>query len=235
MADYHMWFWHAAYGYAGTLNDLTILSLSPFLEQLVNGSFEALEKEAGVCPFEIGADKFEKLFILVDGIYPHYTRFVHGIKVPASWEQKKYTKWQEACRKDIERAFGVLQGKWQCLARPMHQMELGLIGARVSACLILHNMCVSDRVMEDVRARYTPDHSVVVDESVIEYPTDLREKQGGTDFCDRSTIGGQHGSHKTVYALTRQERWQSLKDTEEFRRLHIALQREIASGRRKKK
>ena len=70
MADYHMWFWHAAYGYAGTMNDLSILALLPFLEQLVNGMFDLLKEEALVCPYSLGQHKFNKLYILVDGIYP---------------------------------------------------------------------------------------------------------------------------------------------------------------------
>ena len=77
---------------------------------------------------------------------------MHGIKTPAAQDQKCYTKWQEASCKDIERSFGVLQAKWQCLAQPMHQMGLDLIGARVATCLIPHNMCVSNLVMADVRA-----------------------------------------------------------------------------------
>ena len=227
IADYHMWFWHAAYGYAGTLNDLNILALSPFLEKLVDGSFEALEEEAGVVPYNIGSEEFNKMYILVDGIYPRYTRFVHGIKQPATKEEQKYTKWQEACRKDIERAFGVLQSKWQCLARPMHQMDLSLVGGRMASCLILHNMCVSDRVMEDVHARYDPGSTVVEDEQLIEYPNDLQEKQGHTDPGDRSTIGGKHEDVETIVQLCRADRWRLMKDTEEFRRLHDAIKSRV--------
>ena len=75
MADYHMWFWHAAYGYAGTMNDLSILALSPFLEQLVNGMFDALEEEALVCPYNIGQHEFNKLYILLT----EFTRDTHAL------------------------------------------------------------------------------------------------------------------------------------------------------------
>jgi hypothetical protein len=37
ICDYHLWFWHGAYGYAGTLNDRTIWSMSPFFGQLMDG------------------------------------------------------------------------------------------------------------------------------------------------------------------------------------------------------
>jgi Plant transposon protein len=32
LCDYHMFFWYASYGYAGCLNDINILNLSPFLD-----------------------------------------------------------------------------------------------------------------------------------------------------------------------------------------------------------
>ena len=137
IADHHMWFWHLSYGYAGTLNDLNILDLSPFLESLVNGKFATAESVAGVVPFHIGEEKFQKLFLLVDGIYPKYSRFVSSLREPVTDDEKFFTKWQEACRKDVERAFGVLQAKFQCMARPIHTIDMKEIGNMAACCLIL--------------------------------------------------------------------------------------------------
>jgi hypothetical protein len=110
ISDYQLWFWHAAFGYAGTLNDLNILNLSPFFNNsLLDGSFSELEKSC--TPFSISGEKFKQLYVCVDGIYPKYSRFVRGYKHPLTDRGKKFTEWQEACRKDIERAFGVLQGR----------------------------------------------------------------------------------------------------------------------------
>ena len=154
IADYHLWFWHGAYGgYAGTLNDETILNLSPFLESLVDGSFVRAEAKSEAVPFEVGTEEFHALFILVDGIYPKYSRFVKGMKEPVTTKEKVYTGWQEAVRKDIERAFGVLQSKFQVLQRPILLKKLKRIANKVASCMILHNMCVSDRVMGDPRAQ----------------------------------------------------------------------------------
>jgi Plant transposon protein len=154
-----MWFWHAAYGFAGTLNDINVLNLSPWFGSLIDGSFQKLEES--VVPFQIHNESFDKMYILIDGIYPKYAQFVQGLTSPVGIKQKKYTGWQEACCKDIERAFALLQGKWQCTARPMYQIELKNVGARMAACLILHNMGVADRVMDDVRAVYDPSSSNV--------------------------------------------------------------------------
>ena len=56
MSDYRLWFWHASFGYAGSLNDLNILNLSPFLECLIDGSFKTLEEAAGIFPFDVGGE-----------------------------------------------------------------------------------------------------------------------------------------------------------------------------------
>jgi hypothetical protein len=60
LADYHLWFWHASFGYAGSLNDLNILNLLPFLESLVDGSFVKLEKSANVVPFQVAGESFQQ-------------------------------------------------------------------------------------------------------------------------------------------------------------------------------
>jgi hypothetical protein len=118
LADYHLWFWHASFGYAGSLNDLKILNLSPLLESLVDGSFADLEKSANVVPFHVAGQAFDRLFALVDGIYPQYSRFVKGIQLPVTNAEKSFTGWHEAAQKDIERDFGVLQGRFQVTTRP---------------------------------------------------------------------------------------------------------------------
>lgn len=123
LTDYHLWFWHASFGYAGSLNDLNILNLSPLLESLVDGSFTELEQSSGLVPFDVAGNEFNRLFALVDGIYPPYSRFVKGIQLPLREPEKRYTACQEAARKDIECPFGVLQSCFQVMARPF----LGLV------------------------------------------------------------------------------------------------------------
>ena len=48
--------------------------MSPFLGSLLDGSFAKLEE--CVMPYMIGDESFKEMFVLVDGIYPSYTRFV---------------------------------------------------------------------------------------------------------------------------------------------------------------
>jgi Plant transposon protein len=68
------------------MNDLNILNLSTFLESITNGSFAAVEEQAKVVPYIINGQQFTKMFCLVDGIYPKYSRFVRGFKEPITAE-----------------------------------------------------------------------------------------------------------------------------------------------------
>ena len=48
-------------------------------------------------------------YYLVDGIYPEWKIFVKTISHPVSRKDQHFASKQEAQRKDVERAFGVLQ------------------------------------------------------------------------------------------------------------------------------
>jgi len=227
ISDYHLFFWHASYGYAGTLNDINILKLSPFLDRLIDGSMDEDEKEAGVVPYTINNEEFQKAaFILVDGIYPLWTRFVRGIKEPCGQKEKVFTGWQEGARKDIERAFGVLKGKFQFMETPIKLMDLKQIGKRVTTCLILHNVCVHDRIMEqDYEATYNPAVSLLDgDENfLVEQPPDIQD-YGGVRVANPANIGVDRLHISDVEQhLTRKDRFLELIDQQECARLFGAL------------
>jgi hypothetical protein len=124
-----------------------VLNRSALLEYMLDGTLHELEKEAGVVPYKIGDEEFDKLFFLVDGIYPRYFRFVKSYKVPITQVQKRFASWQEAVRKVVEQAYGVLQARWQVLERSIHLHKPEEIAMRAICCFILHNMLVCDRLM----------------------------------------------------------------------------------------
>eukprot|EP00934_Nitzschia_sp_Nitz4_P004032 Nitzschia sp. Nitz4//scaffold822_size987//126//812//NITZ4_009333-RA/size987-exonerate_protein2genome-gene-0.0-mRNA-1//1//CDS//3329558770//4022//frame0 len=144
VSDYNLWFWHVCFGHAGTMNDINILSRSPLMLQFEDGSFNCLETAAGIVPFQVGTEEFKEMFLLVDGIYPARSRFVKAVTDPVLEHERRYTAWQEAARKDIERAFGVLQMQFKWIERPIHAFNLAEISERACACMVLHNMLVSD-------------------------------------------------------------------------------------------
>ena len=105
-------FGHASHGYAGTLNNKTRFDLSLFQECLLDDSFEEKELSSGVVPFSIAGEQFNKMFVLVDAIDMNFSTFVKGIKTSLTRNETRFTTWQEAARKDIERAFGNLKIMW---------------------------------------------------------------------------------------------------------------------------
>jgi Plant transposon protein len=211
MCDYHLYFWHLEYGHAGTNNDVNILHSSDFYTSFLDGRLEELEKE--VVPFSIASQPFTKMFILVDGAYPRFDRFVKPMKFPILPEERRFKEWQAASRKDIERAFGVLQGQWQAIARPIQLWDIKGVAAMVKCCLCLHNMCVADRVMKgDFAADYNPMNN-------------LRREPTGQDVTGAS-IGVRRArkANPLVYqAVTRRERFMATKDEEHNLRLRQAL------------
>jgi hypothetical protein len=231
ISEYHLFFWHASYGYTGSLNDKTILSLSQLLDRLVDGEFEKVDCESGAIPFLINGQPFYESWNAVDGIYPKYSRFVWGIKGPATETQKKYTKWQEAAWKDIERAFGVLKGTWQFLDRPILLMDLNHIALRVTTCIILHNILVSDRVMGEVGVVYKASHVLEEAEDAVDLVQQLEDVgavqvgNGNSDDAPTtiSEIGIRNAPRQVQDVVTRRGRFQKLTDELEHQRVHTAL------------
>ena len=227
VCDCNLWMWSVSYGCAGTLNDLNVLNLSPFLEALIGGSFAELEKKAGVVPCSIlEGDLFDQMFTTVDGIYPQCSRFVKGFSHPVSQVEKTCTGWQESVRKDTERAFGVLQSMFQFMSRPILLHQLSDIAGRVRTCIMLHNMCVTDRVMEgDVRRRCDPAFNIVeVEECVIPMPPDLEELQQRLDCGNTaSSIGVRNMPDHMHRMSTRRREWLELTNVNQHCRLHTSL------------
>jgi hypothetical protein len=55
-----------------------------------------------------------------------------------------FTQMQKSCRKDIERAFGVLQARWAVLRGPVYGWDRNHLTEIITACIIMHNMIVED-------------------------------------------------------------------------------------------
>ncbi|KAL1204383.1 hypothetical protein V5N11_034638 [Cardamine amara subsp. amara] len=51
---------------------------------------------------------------------------------------------QEACRKDVERAFGVLQSRFAIVAGPSRLWSKKVLHDIMTTCIIMHNMIIED-------------------------------------------------------------------------------------------
>jgi hypothetical protein len=232
--DYNLWFWHAAYGFSGCLNDVNVLGLSPLLDRMTNGTFSRVELESGVVPFFIDGEMegFNKTYFLVDGIYPRYTRFVKGMRNPILEEDKRFTKWQESARKDIERAFGVLQCRFKAIAYPIHFINQDSIYHMAACCLILHNMLVQERVMGNCTDRYDP--SVEADPEDVDVVEAALHPAGVGDMIPPLVDEPEmplpppvrllrHIEPNVAMSIIRQREFMGLKDQDEWGRLQTAM------------
>lgn len=77
---------------------------------------------------------------LADGIYPDWPMFVKTIAIPTNKKSSTFAKKQESTRKDVERAFGVLQSKWGIIKNPGRLWDVVSMSLIIKTCVILHNM-----------------------------------------------------------------------------------------------
>ncbi|KAH9153643.1 hypothetical protein AeRB84_004144 [Aphanomyces euteiches] len=121
--------------FAGSCNDINILDRSPLLSDLYN------DKPLGISHVINGTQRTTPYY-LTDGIYPDWTVFVNSLSAPDTLKKKHFVRMQEACRKDVERAFGVLQGRWHILAKPCKLWLKEDMAMAIRACIIMHNMII---------------------------------------------------------------------------------------------
>jgi len=145
IADDQLFMWFINFGSPGSLNDINVLDKSSIVGSLITGDLD-LKTE----PYYINGTRRDWMYFLADGIYPDWAIFVKTIAPTCQRNEhdKQYAKKQEAVRKDIERAFGVLVKKYHALARPIRLWKEEDVRNMIYACVILHNMTVEERIKE---------------------------------------------------------------------------------------
>ena len=66
---------------------------------------------------------------------------------PIGEKRKRFAEKQESARKDVERAFGVLQSRWGIVRYPARTWSTKLWEMMI-ACVIMHNMIIEDERLE---------------------------------------------------------------------------------------
>ncbi|KAD3641518.1 hypothetical protein E3N88_30742 [Mikania micrantha] len=151
VASQDTWFWHAFFGPPGSNNDLNVLDRSYVFSNILDGS-------APKCPFMVNGVEYKLGYYLGDVIYHSWATIVKSLQHSPENDLKRcrFKRAQEAARKDVERAFGILKGKWNILHRPAKQMHPRSLRKIMYVCIILHNMilkwngsAISPKYIED--------------------------------------------------------------------------------------
>ncbi|XP_056858232.1 uncharacterized protein LOC130507549 [Raphanus sativus] len=130
-------------GKDSTLNDINVLDRSPVFDDIIEGRAPRLE-------YVVNGHKYKLAYYLTDGIYPKWSTFIQSILRPQGPKARLFVEKQEAARKDVERAFGVLQARFAIVKNPALTWDKKKIGKIMRACIIIHNI-----IVENERNGYT--------------------------------------------------------------------------------
>jgi hypothetical protein len=137
VASTDLWIWHAFFGLPGSHNDINVLRRSPLFDRLVKG-------EAPSVNYIVNMHNYDMGYYLADGIYPPWSTFVKTIKAPSNLKDKNFAAAQESQRKDVERAFGVLQARFAIIRNPARFWDEETLRDIMMSCIIMHNMIIED-------------------------------------------------------------------------------------------
>ncbi|XP_047943228.1 uncharacterized protein LOC125190074 [Salvia hispanica] len=148
----------------GSNNDINVLQSLPIFNDECRG-------EGPEISFVANGTQYRRGYYLADGIYPRWPVFVKTLRQPAGAKRQYFARKQEAARKDVERAFGVLQARWailRCPARVWHEDDVANI---MVACIILHNMIIEDEGF--AAERWAPEDGASTSHGVASAPIQM--------------------------------------------------------------
>ncbi|XP_010692518.2 uncharacterized protein LOC104905625 [Beta vulgaris subsp. vulgaris] len=146
VADRDLWIWHSFFGIPDSCNDLNVLHRSLVFRDVLEGREPPVQ-------FTVNGNQYDKGYYLTDGIYPNWATFIQSVTCPQTLKDKLFAQHQEGARKDVERAFGVLQSRFAIVRRPSLAWDEEILNDIMLSCIIMHNMIVEDE--RDTYAHYT--------------------------------------------------------------------------------
>ena len=202
IADHSTRFWHFNFGMPGSLNDINVLDRSPLFNNAVRGV-------APMVDFTVNHHQHSVAYWLADGIYPNYACFVKTIPNPVTPMQKLFVTAQESKRKDIERAFGILQARFHVLTSPCRLWDRQAMATVIKTCVILHNKIIDYEREHDIdgtyienEANYAPFHQFVLVPRHVDQTAEERE-----DIVNNMQNNESHNLLQHDLMVERWENW----------------------------
>nr|GEW37635.1 hypothetical protein [Tanacetum cinerariifolium] len=123
---------------ASANNDINVLDNSPLFDDL-------LDDLAHAVPYVVNGVEYRNGYYLADGIYPEWASFVKSFTVATDLKHTYFKQRQESARKDVERTFGVLQGRWGLIQQPARAYEVNTLRRIVSMQTMWIDRCKTQR------------------------------------------------------------------------------------------
>ena len=162
---------------SGSLNDLNVLLHSTLLH-------DALAGRSPKTSYVVNGSMYNRIYWLLDGIYPEHACFVKTYPKPSNPKQKLFASKQEAKRKEVKHAFGILQSCWHMITWPCKLWSRNAIQNVLSTVVIFHNMIIDHQAVHGASNTYVNDsilpakELLTVEESnPIVAPTDNKRRE----------------------------------------------------------
>tara|TARA_R110002050_G_scaffold76581_1_gene163667 strand:+ start:292 stop:1143 length:852 start_codon:yes stop_codon:yes gene_type:complete len=130
---------HVIVGSPGSNNDININDRSPLWVHVAEGSFPSVA-------YQMVQGTESQLYFAADNIYPQFPIFMQSCGDSSNPVIHFFSKRLEAVRKDVERAFGILQARFAFLKKPVLLWSLERMETTVLCCIILHNMIIEEEM-----------------------------------------------------------------------------------------
>jgi len=142
--DHHLKYIAVTRGYYGTYTDKTIVQYDKFVSDLHENKYELGRDYEFTLYDKEGNPSTEKgAYLICDGGYLAWRILMTGFKYYTTWAEALWSALMESCRKDVERSFGILKGRFRCLKLPIEFHTQDRIDNMFWSCCILHNMLLS--------------------------------------------------------------------------------------------
>ena len=129
-------FTHVSFGYPGSIHDARVLRL--------RGLFDLGENEQILTsPIKIVSGTEIPPLIIGDSAYPLLKWLIkpYSNRGHLTPDEREFNKKLSAARSVVERAFGMLKGRWRLLLKKVEQQTRTLSKTVLAAC-VLHNICI---------------------------------------------------------------------------------------------
>ena len=121
----------------GSLNDINVLDWSLVFVALAEGCTAPIN-------YTIRGHEYIMGYYLADKFYSNWSIFVKTIPKSLGAKRKYFASKQESARKDVERAFGVLQSRFAILRGPVWYWDKETLANIMKACIRMHNIIIED-------------------------------------------------------------------------------------------